>query len=216
MNAAATASGTVDLTFTAVNSNNQVIGNHCAHNDNNGVRAFGTVNHQNVIISGNSLLYNGLAERAGVLYDLLVSNQCRFGTYVGNNSRSSSSRISISDPYPSRTQNTTASDNGMTRSLTYSASVTWAGENAEFATLVVTDGNAFTIGSPATFFSGRKATYKIVNSSGGAMGTVTWGTGQFQLAGAWVSPATGNARTITFQYDGAKWVEISRTAADMT
>jgi hypothetical protein len=216
MNAAATASGTATLTFTSVNSNNQVIGNFCAHNSNNGIRAFGTVNHQNVVISNNSLLYNGLDERAGVLYDLLVSNQCRFGTYVGNTSRSSTSRISISDPYPSRTQNTTASDNGMVRSLTYASSVTWAGENAELATLVVTDSNPFTIGSPQTFYSGRKATYRILNSSGGAMGTVTWGTGQFQLAGAWVNPANGNSRVITFQYDGAHWVEISRSAADVT
>lgn len=215
MNNAATASGTATLTFTAVNSNNQVVGNFCSHNDNNGIRAFGTVNHQNVLISGNSLLYNGLAERSGVNYDLLVSNFCRFGTYVGNVTRSTSSRVSISDPFPNRAAITTASDNGMVRALTYASSVTWAGENAELATLVVTDGNAFTIGSPSTFYAGRKATYKIVNSSGGAMGTITWGTGQFQLAGAFTNPANTMARTITFQYDGSKWVEISRSAADM-
>jgi hypothetical protein len=216
MNNAATASGTATLTFTSVNSNNQVIGNFCAHNDNNGIRAFGTVNHQGVVISNNSLLYNGLAERTGQNSDLLVSNFCRFGAYIGNSSRSTSSRISISDPFPNRVGLTTASDNGQVRALTYGTSITWAGENAELATLSVTDTNPFTMGSPSSFYAGRKATYKIINSSGGAMGTITWGTGQFQLAGAFVNPANGFARVITFQYDGGHWLEISRSAADVT
>jgi hypothetical protein len=216
MNNAATASGTATLTFTSVNSNNQVIGNFCAHNDNNGIRAFGTVNHQGVVIANNSLLYNGLAERTGLNSDLLVSNFCRFGAYFANSSRSTSSRISISDPFPNRAGNTTASDNGQVRALTYGTSITWAGENAELATLSVTDTNPFTMGSPSSFYAGRKATYKIINSSGGAMGTITWGTGQFQLAGTFVNPANGFARVITFQYDGGHWLEISRSAADVT
>jgi hypothetical protein len=215
MNNAAVGDGTADLTFTAVNSNNQIVGNFCSHNDNAGIRVFGTVNHQGVVVSNNSLLYNGLAERAGVLHDLLVSNQSRFGAYHGNSSRSSTSRISISDPFPNRVGNTTASDNGMVRTLTYGASVTWAGENAELATLVVTDGNPFTIGSPSTFYAGRKATYRILNSSGGTMGTITWGTGQFALAGSFTNPANGNSRLITFQFDGSRWLEVSRSVADL-
>jgi hypothetical protein len=215
MNTAATASGTATLTFTSVNSNNQVVGNFCSHNDNCGIRAFGTVNHQGVVIANNSLLYNGIAERTGQVHDLLVSNVCRFGTYIGNTSRSSTSRITISDPFPNRVGNTTASDNGMVRALTYGTSITWAGENAELGSLVVTDAVPFTMGSPSSFYTGRKATYRILNSSGGAMGTITWGTGQFSLAGAFTNPANGASRTITFQYDGAKWVEISRSVADI-
>jgi hypothetical protein len=59
----------------------------------------------------------------------------------------------------------------------------------------------------------QKITIEIANNSGGALGTVTWNP-IYNLA-AWTSPATGNRRSITFQWNAVAWVEISRTTADV-
>jgi hypothetical protein len=63
-------------------------------------------------------------------------------------------------------------------------------------------------------------TVEIYNRSGGPLSTPVAfepGAGGFLLAGAFVSPADTKRRTITFVYNpGAeRWVEISRSAADM-
>jgi hypothetical protein len=76
-----------------------------------------------------------------------------------------------------------------------------------------TNGTAFTIDNPNFAESGMVITVTIANTSGGALGTVTW-AGDFKLA-SWTSPADGNNRSITFSYDGTNWIEINRTTADV-
>jgi len=86
------------------------------------------------------------------------------------------------------------------------------GANTPFV-ITVTSGTAFTIGSPTHPTKGQMITFRVRNTSGGAMGAVTWAAG-YKLA-AWTSPANGSSRSITFAYDGASWVEVTRTTADV-
>lgn len=100
--------------------------------------------------------------------------------------------------------------------LTYQASVI---PNCALATafkIIVTDNVAFAIAAPVNVpsVSGPRITFIILNSSGGAMGALTW-NGVFALAGAFTNPANGKRRTISFILDGATWVELYRASADI-
>lgn len=62
---------------------------------------------------------------------------------------------------------------------------------------------------------GERRSFVIKNSTGGAL-TVAWNTA-FKLAGAWVSPANGGTRTISFEkYAVGVWVEVERAGGDIT
>ena len=74
-------------------------------------------------------------------------------------------------------------------------------------------GSAFSVPAPQNETTGQRITIRIRNTSGGALGTVTWNA-VFKMA-AWTSPATGNSRSIDFQFDGTNWVEVSRTPGDV-
>ena len=80
--------------------------------------------------------------------------------------------------------------------------------------IVPTDGVGFTIGAPTSPTLGQRLTLDVLNSSGGAMGVITW-NGAFLLAGAFTNPANGKRRTIEFKYDGTNWIEQNRAAADI-
>jgi hypothetical protein len=97
--------------------------------------------------------------------------------------------------------------------LTYGATVNTDASLGNQFQLSVNDGVAFAIAAPTNAAEGQVATYVIRNISGGVMGAVTWNA-IFKLA-AWVNPANGFSRSITFRYDGANWIEISRTPSDV-
>jgi hypothetical protein len=101
--------------------------------------------------------------------------------------------------------------------LTYGATIAVDASLGELQILTVTNGTAFTIQNPinppAFASSAQRLTFDIYNNSGGAMGVVTWDT-NFKLAGAFTNPANGQHRLISFQYDGARWREVSRSPAD--
>lgn len=61
---------------------------------------------------------------------------------------------------------------------------------------------------------GQTATFQILNNTAGAI-TTTWGS-SYHLAGAWVDPAAGKYRLITFRHNGTAFMEESRSAADIT
>lgn len=74
----------------------------------------------------------------------------------------------------------------------------------------VTDGVAFTISNPTNLVAGQTIIIKIKNTSGGAMGAITWGS-SYKMA-AFINPANGSSRSVTFTYDGVSgWVESSRS-----
>ena len=97
--------------------------------------------------------------------------------------------------------------------LTYSPTIATDASQAATFSITATNGTAFTISSPTNNTTGDVITYRIRNNSGGALGTLTWGTA-FKLA-SWTQPATGFSRTITFGYDGTNWIEQTRTTVDV-
>lgn len=96
---------------------------------------------------------------------------------------------------------------------TYGTTVTIAAENGNYFPITVTNTTAFTMAEPTNPFTGQLITIQIANSSGGAMGTITWNAA-FKLAGAFTNPATGYSRLIQFIFNGSFWYEVSRTAND--
>lgn len=62
---------------------------------------------------------------------------------------------------------------------------------------------------------GQRVTITIMNTSGGAVNTI-WGGGTTYKMAAWVEPANGFNRSITFQYFGSGvWYEMNRTTVDV-
>lgn len=103
--------------------------------------------------------------------------------------------------------------------LTYSASITPDLSRANDFVITVTDGNPFTLNAPTNpSQDNQPVTITIVNNSGGAMGAITW-NGAYRLAGAFVNPADGYERSITFRVVDSPWdtklVEHHRTLADV-
>jgi hypothetical protein len=80
--------------------------------------------------------------------------------------------------------------------------------------IVATNNAIFTVANPTNPTSGQQIRIRIKNTSGGALGAVTWDTA-FKLGAAWTSPANGYSRSIDFEYNGTNWVEATRSAADV-
>lgn len=97
--------------------------------------------------------------------------------------------------------------------LAYSANVDVDLTKGDELTVTVTNGTAFTIGNPYTPIIGQIFRLTIRNTSGGALGAITWGTA-YKLS-TWASPATGYSRSIAFRWDGTNAIEVSRTPADV-
>jgi hypothetical protein len=100
-----------------------------------------------------------------------------------------------------------------TVTVTYSAAMQIDASAGNRFSITATNNTAFTINIPLNPTSGQEITYTIRNTSGGALGAVTWDA-VFKLA-AWTQPANGYSRSITYSYDGTNWLEISRTPADV-
>jgi hypothetical protein len=98
---------------------------------------------------------------------------------------------------------------------TFGATVAIDAAAARHHFIAANSGIAFTIANPTNPppTGQRQITIRVKNSSGGALGTVTWGTA-YKMS-PWTSPATGQGRSVTFEYDGASWIEVGRTPADV-
>ena len=96
-------------------------------------------------------------------------------------------------------------------SLDYSASMTPdANKVSQFC--VIGDGNPFTINAPINGQGGQTFTIYFRNNTGSPCGTITWDSAYKKPA--FTGPATGNGKTITFEYISfwGYWVMISVTA----
>lgn len=215
LSAAATATGTVTVTFTSILSENSATQNKCWDNDNFGIKAAGNGTHYGLVICNNQLHGNALQGR-GSTYDLATDNTAKYGTYRDNFTNNASALISIADTFPNRGGNQTISDNALSRTLSYSASISWFGDSSQIGLLSVTDTSAFTINAPQFSWVGRRVTYRITNNSGGAMGTITWGGTFMRDSSAWTNPASTKTRTVSFIYDGSKWVQDGAPSGDLT
>jgi hypothetical protein len=99
--------------------------------------------------------------------------------------------------------------------LTYGATVnTNAAAGSKFK-ITATNGTAFTIANPTNPVAGMELVYTILNSSGGAMGAVTWGAAFKLDATGFVNPANTKQKTIRFMYDGTNWIQVGATSADI-
>ena len=79
--------------------------------------------------------------------------------------------------------------------------------------ILVTTSDNFTINNPTGTTVQADLSIKISNTSGGAMGTITWDT-SYRMA-SWTNPANATSRTIDFAFNGSIWVEKSRTTSDI-
>lgn len=71
-----------------------------------------------------------------------------------------------------------------------------------------------TDGDPGLITPGQVFWVLIKNTSGGAMGAVTFRS-EFKSSGAFTTPATGKSRSLTYYYDGTNAIELSRSSADV-
>ena len=97
-----------------------------------------------------------------------------------------------------------------------SGTFSWLLNESKLVQLTITTSAGFTIdySTNGSVALGSIVIVDILNSTGGAMGTVTF-SAQFKTAGAFTSPANAKRRTITFYYDGSNLVEIARSGADI-
>jgi hypothetical protein len=153
----------------------------------------GNLINGNVVLAGtnNSFIFNSIAG-SGTFTDTSTDTTIKYGNR-GNWGKAQTLGVS---------------------SLAYGPTVSTDAWLGNFFAITANNGTAFTISNPTNPGKGQSITYDIKNSSGGAMGAVTWGAA-FKLAGAFVNPANTFRRTITFYYDGANWVETNRAAADI-
>lgn len=78
----------------------------------------------------------------------------------------------------------------------------------------VTSNAIFTITNPTVEADTTpRITIQVKNSSGGAMGVITWDT-KYKMS-AWTNPGNATSRSIDFQYDGTNWIQVSQTGVDV-
>jgi hypothetical protein len=95
----------------------------------------------------------------------------------------------------------------------YGRTVAIQADAANEFVVTATDSTPFAVANPTEPGAGQRITIRIRNGSTGPLGAITWGPA-YRL-GAWTSPARGHSRAIDFQYDGAAWIEVSRTPVDV-
>jgi hypothetical protein len=97
--------------------------------------------------------------------------------------------------------------------LTWTATVNTDASLGDVFLIPASSASAITIAPPTVPTTGKRITYVVKNTSGGALGVFTWNA-VFKMA-TWTAPATGFSRSITFMYDGTNWIEQYRATADV-
>lgn len=179
-------------------------------------------------------VYGGATNILIVTTTPLVFNNCEFLTegtvpasFIGFDNTAGSSRVSPSysmlyDCYIDPTwHNSSTSFSGRfnintikTLSKTYISNNKVPTAMADVFEFVFTGSSAVQIDNPTDAFAKRIA-IRVKNTSGGALGVLTWDT-KYKMA-AWTNPATLTSRTIWFLYDvpADLWFEDSRTTVDV-
>lgn len=103
------------------------------------------------------------------------------------------------------------------KTLVYGASIAPDASAGRWQGCQVTNGNAFTVNAPLNPPGAKEhqdIVIEILNSSGGAMGVITWNAA-FKFNGfVWANPANGFRRYAKFEWNGAVWVCTSMSGAD--
>jgi hypothetical protein len=82
---------------------------------------------------------------------------------------------------------------------------------SEFFSIVNQTSNNYAVEAPTNPTTGRRITIELNDRAAQGWGTITWNAVFVLSNGAWVNPAVGKAKAITFIYNGVKWTELSRT-----
>lgn len=90
---------------------------------------------------------------------------------------------------------------------TFGATVAIAAGNGAMSVITASSNISFLIANPTSASTGLTISIQVKNTSGGALGTITWDT-LYKMA-SFTKPANGYRRTVTFLYDGTNWVEIA-------
>jgi hypothetical protein len=175
-------------------------------------------NATRVTITGNtsnSILNSYIPGSRGARYCVNIDTGCS-QVVISSNAMQAGVSGTINDPNFSAivVGNPGVADAAARSTITYSASMTPdLTTGAYFFDITATNNTAFTINAPTGAAKNQRLAIRIRNTSGGALGAVTWNA-VFKMA-AWTSPATANSRTIEFEYNGTNWVEMNRNTADV-
>lgn len=152
--------------------------------------------------ASNSIIAAGVTLGAGFFSDINAAS----GVYQLNMSGTAQSKFNGTVIFAKATVFNEVTD-------TYSTSITPDASAGDSHIITVTNATAFTINTPTNPTTGQRLRFTIRNTSGGAMGVITWGAGVFKMP-AFTNPATAFSRTIEFEYNGTNWIEHDRSAAD--
>lgn len=186
-------------------------------------------NVNNIVMNGNNFQCGGVAAAA---IDLVNSNVAQFaGNFVRGIDTffNADSNSFVTIGY----NNTEYASIGELVSTTAKGwiPITWASPNTFFRlndgdasrntvyVINVTGAGAWQIGfrtgsGTGWTVPGQVFTVMVKNTSGGAISNPSFSSG-INTAGAFTAPANGYNRSITFMYNGSKFIELYRTAADV-
>jgi hypothetical protein len=99
--------------------------------------------------------------------------------------------------------------------LTYSGFVSPSMVLGNTFDLTPTNGTAFTMGNPSGGTDGDEITFTIFNTTGGALGALTWSANYKLVGSAWTQPATGFNRSVSFRRSGTLYYETARSSGDV-
>lgn len=106
---------------------------------------------------------------------------------------------------------------GKTAAPAYGTTVSIDASAGEWQTITVTNGTAFTISAPTNAPSSARTqtlAIEVLNSSGGAMGVITWNGAFIFATGAWTNPANTKRRYVAFRWNGSAWIAGALASAD--
>jgi hypothetical protein len=90
---------------------------------------------------------------------------------------------------------------------TYGATIDIDAATATSFRITATNATPFTINNPTGLTYGQQITIIVRNTSGGALGLITWDT-IYKMA-TFTPPANGKTRSVTFLYDSSNLIEIA-------
>jgi len=96
---------------------------------------------------------------------------------------------------------------GATWSPSYGTTVSIDASLGEVATIAATNSTDFVIGNPSNGIAGQDLYIRVKNTSGGALGLITWDTA-YKLA-TFTKPANGTYRVVHFKLFGSTWIEMN-------
>lgn len=97
-----------------------------------------------------------------------------------------------------------------TQTLTYGTNVVVDASLGRHYIVTISNGVAFNINTPSNPTAGQEISFEIRNSSGGAHGAITFISTAYATQGAVTIP-NGGIATVTFYYNGSKWIETTRS-----